>query len=290
MKGICDLHVHSVCSDGTWTPTQLIREGERLGLEALALCDHNTIAGLPEFLTAAAGSTVIAVPGIEFSTEYRGNELHILGLFVRPEHYDAVTERLRELQLRKDESNLALVAALRTAGIELDYGAIKAGTPNGQVNRALIAAEMVRKGYCGSIKEAFQNWLSPKHGYFVPPKRPDAFDTIRFIHEMGAVSVLAHPFLNLQEEELRAFLSRAESLDAMETEYVTFTPEQRAKAREIAAEYGLLTSGGSDFHGDNKPDICLGTGRGDLAVDAACFRDLEKREKQKLAQNNCSFL
>lgn len=284
MKEFCDLHVHSVCSDGTWTPTALVREAERLGLEAVALCDHNTIAGLPEFLAAGQESTVTAVPGIEFSTEYEGTELHILGLFVRPEYYGAVTERMQQLQLRKEESNLALVAALRTAGIELDYSAIKAGTPNGQVNRALIAAEMVRKGYCASIKEAFRTCLAPEHGYFVPPKRPCAFEIIRFIHSIGAVSVLAHPFLNLEEEGLRAFLGRADTLDAMETEYVSFTPEQRASAREIAAEFGLLCSGGSDFHGDNKPDISLGTGRGDLRVDVACYHRLRERAKQKLAQ------
>ena len=284
MKKLCDLHVHSVCSDGTWTPTELIREAERLGLEAVALCDHNTIAGLPEFLTAAEGSCVTAVPGVEFSTEYQGTELHILGLFIRPEHYRAVTERLRELHLRKEESNLALVAALRTAGIELDYSAIKAGTPNGLVNRALIAAEMVRRGYCASLPEAFQTWLDPQYGFFVPPWRPDTFDTIRFIHSIGAVSVLAHPFLKLKEEGLRTFLGRADTLDAMETEYVTFIPEQRASAREIAAEFGLLCSGGSDFHGDHKPGICMGTGMGDLQVYGACFHGLRERAKQKLAQ------
>lgn len=285
MKDFCDLHIHSNCSDGTWTPMELIREAEELGLCAVALCDHNTIAGLPEFLAAAEGSSVTAVPGIEFSTEYEGDELHILGLFVWPEHYRAVTERVRELHIKKEESNLALVAALGKAGIHLDYGAIKAGTPNGQVNRALIAKEMVRQGYCASMQEAFDNWLAPELGYFVPPERPDALDTIRFLDSIGAVSVLAHPFLNLKEEKLRAFLGEAETLDAMETEYVSFSPEQRKLAREIAGEYGLLCSGGSDFHGDNKPDICLGTGRGDLRVDVSCFRDLRRRAKQKLEQN-----
>lgn len=291
MKRICDLHTHSNYSDGTWTPEQLIREAEALGLEALALCDHNTLDGLPNFLAAAAGSKVHGVPGIEFSTDYRGGELHILALFVRPEHYTAIEERLMDMMIRKEQSNRNLIAALQQAGIRLDYKAIKAGTASGQVNRAIIAAEMVRQGYCGSIREAFKTWLSPEYGYYVPPKRPDAHETIRFIHSIGAVSVLAHPFLNLEEEELCQFLSRAEELDAMETEYVTFTPEQRARAREIAAQFGLLCSGGSDFHGDIKPDIRLGTGRGDLVVDAASsFRRLQERGKQKLAQNNCRFL
>ena len=283
MKKTCDLHTHSNYSDGTWTPQQLIREAEVLGLEAVALCDHNTLDGVPDFLAAAAGSTVYGVPGVEFSTGYRGEELHVLGLFVRPEHYAAIEERLMEVLIRKEQSNRNLIAALAQAGISLDYKAIKAGTASGLVNRAVIAAEMVRQGYCESISDAFKNWLSPKHGYFVPPKRMDAHETIRFIHELGAVSVLAHPFLNLEEEELREFLAQAEGLDAMETEYVSFTPEQRAKAREIAAEFGLLCSGGSDFHADNKPDIRMGTGRGDLQVNAELFRKLEALARQKMA-------
>ena len=281
MREFCDLHVHSVFSDGTWTPEQLIREAERRDLGAVALCDHNTIAGLPDFLEAARGSTVQAVPGIEFSTEYRGGELHILALFVEPEHYEAVTGYVQQMQLRKEESNLSLVAALKQAGMEVDYAAVKAATPNGQVNRALIAAEMMRRGYCESVQEAFRRWLSPEHGYFVPPKRLDTLETIRFIHSIGAVSVLAHPFLNLSEEELRCFLAEAEGLDGMETEYVSFTPEQRQLAGEIAAEYGLLCSGGSDFHGENKPDIALGTGKGDLAVPISCLRQLEARTFRK---------
>ena len=281
MKEFCDLHVHSVFSDGTWTPEQLIREAERLCLGAVALCDHNTIAGLPDFLEAARGSAVQAVPGIEFSTEYRGSELHILALFIAPEHYGAVTELVQQMQQRKEESNLALVAALKEAGIEVDYGAVKAATPNGQVNRALIAAEMMRRGYCDSIREAFQHWLSPEHGYFVPPRRLDALETIRFIRSIGAASVLAHPFLNLKEADLRCFLAEAEGLDGMETEYVSFTPEQRKLAGEIAAEYGLLCSGGSDFHGDNKPEIALGIGKGDLAVPLSFLRQLEARTFRK---------
>lgn len=280
MMQFCDLHVHSTYSDGTAAPAELIREAEKLGLGAVALCDHNTVDGLPEFLEAARDSSVRAVPGIEFSTDWQEGELHILALFVGPEHYAAVTEKVQEMMRRKEQSNIDLVAALKNAGIELDYAAIKALTPNGQVNRAVIAADMVRKGYCGSVKEAFKCWLSPKHGYFVPPKRLDALETIRFIRSIGAVSVLAHPFLNLSEEGLRQFLREAPELDAMETEYSTFSPEQRALARQIAGEFGLLLSGGSDFHGQNKPDIRLGCGRGDLQVPMECLFLLETRQKK----------
>jgi len=278
MKTLCDLHTHSTCSDGTLTPAELIRMAEDLRLGAVALCDHNTVSGLPEFLAAGAESTVEAVPGVEFSTDYGETELHLLALFVKPAHYAAVTEKVAQMWKRKEQSNLELVRSLKEAGLELDYAAIKAGTPNGQVNRAVIAAEMVRRGYCESVKEAFSNWLSQKHGHFRPPKRLDVFEMIGFIRSIGAVSVLAHPFLNLEEAGLREFLKEAVplGLEGMETEYSTFSETQRQQLREIAGEFGIKCSGGSDFHGANKPDIAMGTGRGDLAVPRALLEKLKR--------------
>ena len=277
MRNLCDLHTHSTCSDGTLTPGELVLLAEELGLGAVALCDHNTVAGLPEFLAAGEKSPVETVPGIEFSTDYRGGELHLLALFVKPEHYAAVTENVEEMLARKERSNLALVRSLKEAGLDLDYQAIKAGTPNGQVNRAVIAAEMVRKGYCATVKEAFSDWLSPKHGHFAPPKRLDVFEMIGFIRSIGAVSVLAHPFLNLRIDTLREFLKEAVplGLDAMETEYSVFSEDQRRQLRQIAEEFGIKCSGGSDFHGANKPDIAMGTGRGDLKVPLELLEQLK---------------
>ena len=277
-----DLHTHSTHSDGTLTPTQLVRLAAELGVTALALCDHNTVSGLPELMAAAREYGVEGVPGVEFSTEYRGVELHILGLFIRPERYDEVKALLRQMLQRKEQSNRELVERLKTAGIELDYDRIKAGTPEGMVNRAVIGAEMVRLGYCKSIQDAFRGWLDQKRGYYQPPLRLDAFEAIRFIHSIGAVSVLAHPFLNLSQEELPVFLQQAKrcGLDAMETYYPKFTTEQMQVLCRMAEEYGLLRSGGSDFHGDNKPDIRLGTGRDNLQVPA----DLLEAMKERLAR------
>lgn len=278
-EDLVDLHTHSTFSDGTLTPTQLVALAKETGLSAIALCDHNTVAGLPEFLAAAETYGVKTVPGVELSTEYTGKELHILGLFLQPDAYGPITEAVEGMMARKEESNIALCAALEGVGLHLDYAAIKAGTPKGQVNRALIAAEMVKRGYCSSIREAFDKWLDPERGYYVPPKRLDAFDAIRLIKSVGALAVLAHPFLNLSQGELRVFLPRAveAGLDGMETLYPRFDPETAALAGEMAHEFGLLPSGGSDFHGENKPDISLGTGRGDLRVPNRVLKDLEER-------------
>lgn len=279
MEQYCDLHTHSTYSDGTCTPAELIELARSAGLSALVLSDHNTVAGLPSFLDAAKGSGIEPVPGIEFSTEYLGIELHILALYIKPCHYDRINGLLQEFLDRKDVANFELVQRLKKTGMELDYGAIREKAA-GSINRAVIAAEMVRLGYCNSVKEAFSQWLSPKWGYYIPPRRPDAFEIIRFIKSIGAVAVLAHPFLSLEESQLRAFLpdAVAAGLDGMEVYYATYDEAQTRLAVEIAGQFGLLSSGGSDFHGQNKPDISIGTGRGGLAVPLHFLEKLRTRQ------------
>lgn len=277
MKQLCDLHTHSNYSDGTLTPAQLIKAAEETGLAAVALTDHNTVLGLPDFLQAAQGSSVEAVPGVEFSTDYQDTELHILGLFIKQEHYQAVTELTRQMQERKRQSNIALIDALCRAGYQLDYGQIKAALPAGEPNRAHIAAELTRLGYTASNKEAFKTLLAPECGYYQPPRRIDALEAIAFLRTIGAVAVLAHPFLSIKEPEtLRRFLGPAgeTGLHGMETRYSLFSEEQSRLADELAEEFGLLQSGGSDFHGTNKPDIRLGAGKGDLQIPMAFLEQL----------------
>ena len=279
MDVFCDLHTHSTFSDGTDTPTRLLELAEKRELGAIALTDHNTVAGLPEFLKAAEGKKVRAIAGTEFSTDYNGTELHILGLFLKPEHFSMITELLENYRLRKEKSNLELVEKLNVAGYAIDYERIKNNTPKGQVNRALIAAELTRLGYTESIQAAFKQLLSPKCGYYIPPARPSPFETIRFIKSLGAVAVLAHPFLNLEERHLREFLKEAVpcGLDAMETIYSTYDEETTAAAKRVADDFGLLHSGGSDYHGNNKPHIQLGIGQGNLAIPQELMAAMEER-------------
>lgn len=274
----CDLHIHSCYSDGTNPPQQLIKLAEEANLAAVALCDHNTVAGLPSFIQEAADSAVEAIPGVEFSTQYGDRELHILGLFIRPETYGEITAMLGELLRAKEQSNRDLIDRLKKARIALDYDAIKAAS-GGYVNRAVIGAEMTRLGYTESVKDAFKRYLSESKGFYVPPRRLDAYEAIRFIKSIGAVAVLAHPFLNLDEEGLRAFLPDAVSsgLDGMEVYYAKFSREETQLAETIAAEFGLLPSGGSDYHGDNKPDIRMGVGRGDLRIPCGWLDALRSR-------------
>lgn len=273
----CDLHTHSNFSDGTYSPAELIAQAQRIGLSAIALTDHNTVAGLPDFVAAGQGSGVEAIPGCEFSTDYNGVELHILGLFIEPLHYATVTALLEQAQQEKERSNRNLVAVLNENGYDLSYQEI-CSRCRGRINRAHIAAAMVEKGYFADMQQAFKGPLSAKNGLYQPPKRIGAYDCIRFIKAIGAVSVLAHPFLDLDEATLRAFLPVAVSagLDGMEVAYAKYSPETTATAFLVADDFGLKYSGGSDFHGGNKPDIALGIGRGNLEIPSAWLEKLKK--------------
>lgn len=274
----CDLHVHSHFSDGSDTPEQLIKNAQMAGLSAIALTDHNTVAGLPAMLSAARGSGVEVIPGCEFTTEHNGDELHILGLFIQPQHYEAVNSLLARFMIRKSESNRHLVECLRKAGIELDYDAI-AKNALGSVNRAVIAAEMVRKGYCESVKAAFDEYLSASKGYYIPPQRLQSVEVIRFIKSVGAVAVLAHPFLTYNEEQLRDFLTKAvpAGLDGMEVHYSAYDEQTTVRSMVITEDFGLLQSGGSDYHGTNKPHIAMGVGQGNLCIPLSLAEMLKKR-------------
>ncbi len=275
---LCDLHTHSIYSDGTSTPAELIALAKEAGLCAIALTDHNTVSGIPHFLAAAQGSDVIAVPGIEVSSDYLGNELHIVGLFRTLAHLDAMEEYVAAYLERKEQSNVDLCNNLCAAGYEISYEKVKGATPDGTVNRALIAAELMRCGYVESIKAAFATLLSKKGGYYHEPEKLDAFDVICKLREFCAIPILAHPFLSLDEAQLRTFLPKAceRGLVGMETDYSTFDEATTALAHALADQYGLCKSGGSDYHGTNKPDIRVGIGRGTLAVPFAYYENLVK--------------
>ena len=276
---ICDMHVHSCFSDGSSTPAELIEEGLSVGLSAMALTDHNNIGGAEEFLAASKGKDIQAVVGVEFSTDYCQRELHILGLFVENEHYSKVAKYCEQVLISKEKSNIEMVERLKNAGYDIDYDQIKSSC-KGSMNRAHIGAELYRKGYTKSIDEVFETILSKSGEYYVSAKRLDAFETIKFIRSIGAVPVLAHPFLDLNESQLRVFLARATAIGliGMETEYTTYSNEQTLLARAIADEFGLKRSGGSDYHGVRKENVALAKGRGNLSVPYAIYENLRPKK------------
>ena len=275
---ICDLHAHTHFSDGTFSPTELVNEAKRVGLSAVALTDHNNLGGAREFLTAIKGTGIDPVVGVEFSTDYGEKELHILGLFIGEEHFNAVDEKAKKVRDNKENSNREMIARLNKAGYNLDYDEI-AKRCSGTMNRAHIGEELYRKGYTSSVEEVFSTVLSKSGQFYVPAERLNVFETIEFIKSIGAVAVLAHPFLDLTESQLREFLQVAVKfgLDGMETVYTTYTDEQTLLAKAIIKEFGLKESGGSDFHGYRKKGIELATGKGNLKIPYSFYENLKPK-------------
>lgn len=277
----CDLHTHSNFSDGTLSPTELIAKAKKIGLAAIALTDHNTVSGLPSFLEEAKNQGVTAIGGTELSTAYAGRELHLLGLFIPQEAYDLIETKTAKYHALKEESNRLLIQRLNAAGYPISYEDVKKRSKSGNVNRAHVAAELLEKGLIPSIKSAFESLLRQNGEFYTPPKRLDVFEAIDFLCEIGATPVLAHPFLELNEQELRDFLPKAiqHGLIGMEIFHSSFEEEQSALAEKIAKEFSLLPSGGSDFHGDNKPHVSLGRVTGNRQIPIAFYQQLLKQRK-----------
>ena len=283
MDKLCDLHVHSNYSDGTLSPKELVELAKQSNLSAIALTDHNTITGLESFLASAKDSGIEAIPGIEFSTHYLKKEYHIVALFIDKKHYDTITNLVQKYDDYKELNNLDLVKKLATIGMSIDYKKIKDKTLNSRLNRANIAAELVEQGYVGSIQEAFETVLSKEYGLYIEPETLETIQTIKFIKQIGAVAILAHPLFKHTQDDLEELLPQAKAagLDGIEVYYSTFSEQDTILAKKIADKYGLLYSGGSDFHGKNKPDINLGIGKGNLKIDYSLltnFKTLSKKQ------------
>ena len=280
----CDLHLHSYYSDGTCSPKYLVDKAVELGLSVIALNDHNTVKGLDEFLEEAQRQGVEAIAGIEFSVNYRGRELHLLAFGIDKKYFAEIEEKMDEYLKIRERTNREMLEALRSGGYLIDYDDIYEKSGTGYINRSHIGKALVEKGYCSSVREAFATLLSKSSPYFRPRVYPNVFDMIEYARSIGAVPILAHPFLQFDEEKLRDFLSEAKKhgLCGMETVYTEFSEEQTALAKRLVKEFDLIESGGSDFHGTTKPDVAFGVGFGNLRVPASLADAIKERMiKQK---------
>ena len=257
------------------TPTELVQLAEELGISAVALTDHNTSKGLPEFMEAGQGSSVITIPGCEFSTDWKGIEIHIVGLFFPRRYWDEIEDFMELAHIAKRISTERLLENLNKAGYEITMEEVCA-LAGGEPNRSHVARVLMAKGYVESIKEAFDTLLKEGNGFYFPPRRITAKAAIQFIKNQGATAIMAHGLSDLTPEQMRIFLPEAKEagLDAIETFYSEFDEEKTATAISLAKEFGLKQSGGSDFHGTAKPHISMGTGKGNLFVPYQFYEDL----------------
>lgn len=279
----CDLHFHSIFSDGSCTPEELIELACSAGLKAIALTDHNTVGGLERFFQVAEGKIEVC-GGCEFTTEADGQELHLIGLFLQPERMGILQELLNEQLNRKELSNRETIKRLSDAGYDLSYEEFISIYGTGVKNRVHIAQYMIEKGIISSVEEAFKGLLSINSGYYRETKKLDFYKVIPLIQEAGGVAVWAHPLYHVDREVCEDIIVKAKKcgLDGVEVYYSTYTDDDTNFMHELCKKYKLYESGGSDFHGKNKPDISIGTGRGNLKIPYSCFEKMRKIAKERI--------
>lgn len=283
-----DLHVHSNASDGTLTPTEVVRLAASLSLSAIALTDHDTLAGIKEAQTAAlllsdSENPLRIIPGTEISAAYNKRDIHILGLFLDIDN-KTLNDALQEALLKRNERNEEMTARLRGAGINITVEDLKASEGEAVLTRAHFAKYMTEHGYTKSNKEAFEKYLNDSSPYYVPREYLTPETAISLIHQAGGLAVLAHPLLykyNLEQLDELISLLAGFGLDGIETIYSMNTGFDEGIVRRFANRYNLVMTGGSDFHGSNKPDISLGSGKGNLQIPETLLEPIEKRLKER---------
>lgn len=277
-----DLHVHSTFSDGSLTPEQLIEEARRIGLSAMALTDHDGMMGIDRFLKAAQQAGIEPVPGVEISVDVSSGTLHMLGYYLDRDN-TAVVESLALIRGGREDRNKVILDRLNRLGAGLVWEDVAKFAGEDVVGRPHFAQAMVEKGFVKDKQDAFDRYLAKGKAAYVDRFRLSAEDSIRMIRGAGGIAVLAHPAtLGLGTTALRDLLTslKAAGLQGVEAYYSEHTPAQQDLYLRLAAEFGFLVTGGSDFHGAVNPDIKLGRGFGQLVVPDALMgpiRDLAGR-------------
>jgi len=274
---LIDLHCHSRFSDGTDAPEDLVKAAQELGLKALALTDHDTLAGLPDFMGCQPGCATRLIPGIELSCRFLDMELHILGLFLDLRD-ERLHERVRDLGLRREERNRRMMERLGALGIPLGWEEVKSHAGADLVSRAHFAKALHRRGFAGSPQDAFKRIIGDGCPGHVPFEDLQPEDACRWIREAGGVALVAHPGRsarrNFRWDQAMADL-KAMGVCGFETYYADYSPIEERYFLGLAAELGMARSGGSDYHGDTKPGIRIGVGRGNLQVPDEVLDELE---------------
>ncbi len=277
---IVDLHVHSNHSDGTFTPAELITYAVQKGLSVMALTDHDTVEGLEEIREEAErteGAPEI-VPGIELSTDRDGKDIHIVGLFIN-EKDPAFLSWLKKFQDARDLRNETMCEKLRRGtGMDISFEALKREFPGAVITRAHYAKYMLSHGITHSLKEGFERYVGDHSPFFVPREKVSPEEGVELILSAGGIPVLAHPFqYAFGKEKLERFVSELKEagLLAVEAYYTTHSPSDTDEILKLAERYGLLLSGGSDFHGSNKVGVDLAVGKGNLKVSYEIYQTLK---------------
>ena len=273
-----DLHTHSSASDGSDPPARLIRLAAEQGLSTIALTDHDNLDGITEARQAAHESGVGFIPGVELSLEWPKGGMHLVALWIE-DRPGPLQDRLAGLRDSRNSRNTVIVQRLRTLGIDVTIEEVEAEAGEGTVGRPHIAAVMVSKGAVPDIQTAFNEYLAHGRPAYVDRVRLEPEEALQLVGASRGVSILAHPHTTGIDNriEMADMLERlvAAGLTGIECHYGTYDAEGRSGMVALARRFGLIPSGGSDYHGTYKPDTELGTGRVGLSVPDSVLAELE---------------
>ena len=277
-----DLHIHTTASDGTFTPEQVISHAHQLKLKAIAITDHDTVAGSKEALRNGIPPSLGFLTGVEISSTPppfypASGSFHLRGYSIRLDD-TKLNHKLEKLQQARKNRNPAIITRLNELGISITLDEVRKEAGEGQLGRPHIAQLMVKKRVVASIDAAFDQFLGTGKPAYVDKQRIECFKAIEIILAAGGVPVLAHPgLLDFKEEnQLEELIGRLKKagIQGVEVYYSGHTPDQTRLFAELAKRHDLLMTGGSDFHGAIQPDIEMGSGRGDLIVPFELFEKL----------------
>ncbi len=280
-----DLHTHTNESDGTHSPEELIREAARTGIQALAITDHDTLAGHAAAVEPARAAGIELICGIELSTKLRGRSVHLLGYFLERPPAEEFTTWLRGMQESRRDRNVRLASRLRSMGIDVRLEEAQA-LGRGMTGRPHFARIMVEKGYVSDERQAFDEYLDESAPGYVPRLEPQFDEGIERIRAGGGLAVLPHPVRVASGRRIEELLPQMcdMGLDGLEVFHSDHSPDEAEYYLTLARKYNLVPGGGSDFHGDLKPGLSLGTGYGDLDVPAWVLDELREAARRATPQ------
>jgi len=267
MDRFVDLHTHSTASDGSMTPSEVVKHAKENGLSAMALTDHDTVDGITQAVEEGKRIGLEVVPGVEISLDYK-TEMHMLGYFFG-DSYREIEPLLERFRRSREERNPKIIEKLNSMGFDITMEEVIAEAKGRIVARPHIASVMAKKGYVKDVAEAFDKYISNGKPAYVKRDSLTPEKGIKAIREAGGIPVLAHPIhLGLDWGKLDELLSTLVSAGLMgiEAYYVDNTPEDTGNLLNLAIKHNIAPTGGSDFHGSFKPDIKIGSGRGNLKV------------------------
>ncbi len=285
---LIDLHSHTTASDGSLTPTELVNLAKERGLTALAITDHDTIAGIPEAIERANSlKDLEIIPGVEISADYQG-EIHILGYFLNI-HDKKFLEQLKKYQAIRDNRNTRMIEKFKNYNIHISMEDLLEVAKGDSIARPHFATILVKQGIVKDHKEAFKKYLSEGALCYVEKDNVHPAEAISVINENGGVAVLAHPvFLKAKTRSARKKVFnelKYLGLSGIEVYHSDHNEKDIQMFKELAEELGLCITGGSDFHGKPKPFINLGSGRGNLAISYQYLDCLYQKKMERNSHN-----